>query len=159
MSVLQRARSRFSDAAADPESVSRQFFLVTVLGGLSLVITWVVTVTLTEVVGLDERISYPIALVTSSTVNFFTVRTYVFTMGDGSLLHQAARFGLSIVGFRIAELALFTAAVSAGAHYQIALVVISLASYAAKFFVAKFLVFGSRAPRVGGEGGGPDLGA
>jgi len=146
VSVLRRAHARVSGAAADPDSVSRQFFLVTVLGGLSLVITWVVTVTLTEVCGLDERISYPIALVTSSTVNFFTVRTWVFTSSDGTLLRQAAKFGLSIVGFRIAELAVFTAAVSAGANYQVALVVISVASYFAKFLVAKFVVFGVRRP-------------
>ncbi|MEL6716567.1 MAG: GtrA family protein, partial [Planctomycetota bacterium] len=104
-------------------------------------VTWAVTVGLTEGAGLDERASYPIALVLASTLNFFACRHLIFEATDDGLGAQALRFASSIIGFRIAEFAVYAGVVSAGADYQVTLVAIAAVSFILKFLVAKFLVF------------------
>lgn len=122
-------------------SGARQLGFMAVLGVVSLGVVWAVTVGLTEGLGLDERVSYPIALALASTVNFFACRHLIFDARDGSIAGQAVKFAASIAGFRVAEFLAFTAAVGAGANYQVALVVIAGFSFVAKFAVSKFVVF------------------
>ena len=127
----------------------REFALMIVIGGLSLAVVWAVTVGMTEGLGIDERISYPIALVAASMLNFFACRYLIFESTDEGVRAQAMRFAGSIVGFRVTEFLIFTAAVSAGADYQITLVSIAAVSFVLKFLVAKFVIFRRREPGSG----------
>lgn len=120
-----------------------------VLTALSFALGYVLTVVGTEWLALDARVAYGIAIVVCSTLNFFGCRYFVFAGPHGPLLASAIRFLLTVLGMRVAEVALFSLLTSQQVHYQLAYVITSGLSFIAKFLLAKFFIFRGVASRDG----------
>ncbi len=73
------------------------------LSGISFAGNLGLTVLLHEIVGLSAYLAVPIALITMTLFNFFTIRHVVFTDAAGGIVKQFTGFVASIAGFRAAE--------------------------------------------------------
>lgn len=111
------------------------------LTALSFALGYALTVAGTEWLRLDSRVAYGAAIVVCSVLNFFGCRYFVFAGPHGPLLASAARFLATVLGMRVAEVALFSLLTAWQVHYQLAYVVTSGLSFVVKFLLAKFFVF------------------
>lgn len=106
----------------------------------SLAFGYVLTAGMTEHGGLDPKAAYGIAVVVCSILNFFGCRHLVFRGPRAPLWREAAKFFPSVLLFRLVEVALFAALVTA-INYHLAYFTTAAISMACKLLVSKFFIF------------------
>lgn len=107
----------------------------------SLCVGYLLTTGLTELLGLDPKAAYSIALVVCSVLNFFGCRHLVFRGIHAPLWQEAAKFFPSVLLFRAIEVMLFSALISLNPNYHIAYFATAIIAMAGKLFVSKFFIF------------------
>ena len=111
-------------------------------GGLNLVLTFC----LTELAGLDPRVSYAITLAAMMVVNFLIGRHFIFAATERRAASQFLRFIATSGTARLLEWSLFNLLVShTPVHYLLVAVGVLGTSFCVKYFVYRRLVFGKPA--------------
>lgn len=111
-------------------------------GGLNLLLTW----GLTELGGLDPRVSYAGTLAVLLVINFFIGRHLIFTSTGGSATRQFLRFAGTSGTARLLEWCLFSLLVTqTPLHYLLVTILVLGTSFCVKYAVYRQFVFAKAA--------------
>ncbi len=100
------------------------------------------TTTLHEVLGVREELAFALALATVFVTNFLGLRYFVFRAGETSAARQLTLFGLSSLGFRSLEYAIFLLLHTwLAVFYPVAIVATLVASLLLKYVCFKRIIF------------------
>lgn len=107
----------------------------------SLLTGYLLTTGLIELAGVGTRLSYAVAIITCSVLNFFGLRYYVFSKSTPSLVGAALKFFPSVLLFRNVEILIFSYLLQIYDNYHVVYFATAAASAGAKFLLYKFLIF------------------
>ena len=111
------------------------------LSGASLVLGYVLTFLLHDVLGVPVEVAYTCAVLVCSVLNFFGCRHYVFRGRKGALLAEAAKFFPSILLFRAAEVVLFSFLTRLLDNYHLAYAATAAISMVFKLLLSRAFIF------------------
>ena len=116
-------------------------FIAIGLGGYVVLTLGVIA--MVELLGLGERLSYAVMIMTVKLGNFYANRRFVYPHSKRSKAsHQAARFFTIAMIFRVLEFYSFSLLIGPlGMNYVIALTLTSALGYLIKYFVFSIWVF------------------
>jgi putative flippase GtrA len=125
--------------------VKTKFLRFLLLSGLSFLVNLGLTVGLHELLGVPERWSFAIALVTVFAMNFLLLRHCIYDGRQGSIQTQLAGYTASAGAFRLLEYLAFLLLLGwLDADYRLVVVSVLAVSAILKFLTYRFLFEGHR---------------
>lgn len=112
-----------------------------VLSLASLAAGYLLTTGLIQMLGMEPRRAYSLAVVTVSVANFFGCRHYVFRGPRAPMWQEAFKFFPSVLMFRAMEVALFSVFDAIWGNYHVAYFATAAISMTAKFTLSKLFIF------------------